>query len=107
MGWKREYSNRLVREAVEANIDLQQSTWNPNPSSRTPAHNPGSKTPAYSGGLEAPTPGLSAPTPGADGDQPTPGGFRGQYQTPAAYQTPGGFPETPGANFDDDGPRYD
>ncbi|KAK5162953.1 transcription elongation factor spt5 [Saxophila tyrrhenica] len=81
-----------------------QSTWNPNPSSRTPAHNPGNKTPAYSGGLEAPTPGFSAPTPG---DQPTPGGFRGQYQTPAAYQTPGGFPETPGAGFDDDGPRYD
>ncbi|KAK3702448.1 transcription elongation factor spt5 [Vermiconidia calcicola] len=83
-----------------------QSTWNPNASSRTPAHNPGNKTPAY-GGLEAPTPGFSAPTPGNYADQPTPGGFRGQYQTPAAYQTPGGFPETPGAGYDDDGPKYD
>ena len=72
-------------------------------------HNPGSKTPAYSGGLEAPTPGFNnAPTPGY-ADQPTPGGFResGQYRTPAAYQTPGGFPETPGAGYDDEGPKYD
>jgi len=80
-------------------------------------------------GMEAATPGFhSAPTPGAAGyadqptpggfrDQPTPGGFRGggsnSYQTPAAYQTPGGgFPETPGpfaaeTPGADDGPRYD
>lgn len=88
---------------------LQQSTWQPNPSSRTPAHNAGSKTPAYAGGLEAPTPGFTgAPTPGAYGDQATPGGFRGgthQYQTPAAYTPGGAFPETPGASHD--GPTYD
>lgn len=88
---------------------LQQSTWNPNPPSRDAAPS-GGKTPAY-GGLEAPTPGFnSAPTPGNYQDQPTPGGFRGgaqDYRTPAAYQTPGGFPETPGGGFDDEGPRYD
>lgn len=82
-------------------LSLQQSTWNPNPSSRTPAHNPGNKTPAYGGGLEAPTPGFY-------GDHTTPGGFRGaaaaqQYTTPAAY-TPGGqYPETPAG----DGPTYE
>ncbi|KXS93491.1 hypothetical protein AC579_6910 [Pseudocercospora musae] len=96
------------------------STWNPNAGGgRTPAYiaNSGSKTPAY-GGLEAPTPGAdySAPTPGATyQDQPTPGAFRGgQYQTPANYATPGGFPETPApyaaetpAPSADDGPRYE
>jgi transcription elongation factor SPT5 len=60
--------------------------------------------------MDAPTPGFnSAPTPG-NLDQPTPG--YGQYRTPAAAPTPGGFPETPGAwNAEtpaaDNGPSYD
>lgn len=99
-----------------ANFPQQQSAWNPSAGGRTPAYaaNSGGKTPAYGGGLEAPTPGAyNAPTPGAGyGDQPTPGGFRGgQYQTPANYATPGGFPETPApysaeTPAADDGPRY-
>jgi transcription elongation factor SPT5 len=108
--WGGNVSLRISSSPTRAYESSQQSTWNPNPSSRTPLHNPGNKTPAYSGGLEAPTPGFnSAPTPGNYGDQPTPGGFResGQYRTPAAYQTPGGFPETPGAGYDEDGPKYD
>jgi len=90
------------------------SAWNTNTGGRTPAHNAGGKTPAYTGGMEAPTPDFSAPTPGGY-DQPTPGGFKsGQYATPASYNTPGGFPETPApysaetpAAFADDGPRYE
>ncbi|KAF2172437.1 hypothetical protein M409DRAFT_63124 [Zasmidium cellare ATCC 36951] len=94
------------------------STWNPNAGGgRTPAYlGGGSKTPAYTGMDAAPTPGFqdSAPTPGGNFDQPTPGAWKGgQYQTPAAYNTPGGFPETPGPYSaetpaaHDDGPRYD
>ena len=108
--WGGNVSVRIADSPNPSDHAHQQSTWNANPSSRTPLHNPGNKTPAYSGGLEAPTPGFnSAPTPGNYGDQPTPGGFRetGQYRTPAAYQTPGGFPETPGAGYDEDGPKYD
>ena len=108
--WGGNVSVRIVSSPTHSNQAHQQSTWNANPSARTPLHNPGNKTPAYAGGLEAPTPGFnSAPTPGNYGDQPTPGGFRetGQYRTPAAYQTPGGFPETPGAGYDEDGPKYE
>ncbi|EHK96330.1 putative Transcription elongation factor SPT5 [Glarea lozoyensis 74030] len=62
------------------------------------------------GGAPTPAPGWGgggwgAPTPQAM-DAPTPGGPQGYYAapTPGAYN--GGMPETPAANWQDDGPRY-
>ncbi|RDL33576.1 uncharacterized protein BP5553_07944 [Venustampulla echinocandica] len=61
----------------------------------TPAAAP-TPAPGWGGGWGAPTPQAM--------DAPTPGGQQGYYAapTPGAY----GMPETPAANWQDDGPRY-
>ncbi|KAJ5041568.1 uncharacterized protein L3040_005148 [Drepanopeziza brunnea f. sp. 'multigermtubi'] len=90
------------------------SSWNNAP---TPGNQPMSApTPAAAATpFDAPTPGNfpnSAPTPGPGfWSAPTPAAMPESAPTPANYNaysapTPGGYPETPAANWQDDGPRY-
>lgn len=63
----------------------------------TPAAAP-TPAPGWSGGWGAPTPQAM--------DAPTPGAYQGGYGQAAPTPGPYGMPETPAANWQDDGPRY-